>query len=174
MVEKDVKKVIWDINPAPEEHQSWFDLENIIYTLLIGGAVAFLAWLLVSNDFKSILKKKDVAFQQKPGDLDITVEKDVLLSRLEEAIKDKDYRTAVRYQYLIVLKHLNENDVSHWKDFKLSTDYIKEIKDKSVKKEFASLTKYFNYSWYGNYKVNDSFFEKASGLSDSILSLIHI
>ena len=155
-----------------ETVESWFSFFNIIKYVVIILAAALLAWFLLKSEFTSLIKKKNIDFDPKIGDLDITIEEDVLLTSLQEAITKEDYRTAVRYKYLIVLKQLNEDQFINWKDYKLSSDYINEITDSNLQKEFRSLTEYFNYTWYGNYKVNRGFFDKAVTHFDSIKTKI--
>ncbi len=156
-----------------EPSTTWSSFINVFKYILILLAAGLIAWFLVKGEFKNLLKKKD-KFQLKPstGDLDITVERDVLLKSLEDSIKNNDFRSAVRYQYLIILKQLNEEDYIQWKDHKLSVDYIKEIKDPDLKKEFSKLTEYFNYAWYGNYSIKRRFLNKAGRYFDSIKSKI--
>lgn len=160
--------------PEVEEEQvnSWFSAINILKYIVIILAAGLLAWFLLRSEFKSLIKKKNKSIDPVAGDLDITIQQDVLLTRLQEAIDKRDFRTAVRYKYLIILKQLNEDQYIKWKDYKLSSDYIEEITDPILQKEFRSLTEYFNYAWYGNYQVKADFFNKAVTHFDSIKSKI--
>jgi len=79
---------------------------------------------------------------------------------LEKTIKEKNYRLAVRYYYLLILKQLNESGLIHWQSEKTNRDYIKEIKNKSIKDIFKKLTFIYEYTWYGKYPLSKNDFEQ--------------
>lgn len=138
---------------------------KIVMYVLAGVAVVALIWFLLSTQSSTFIAKKNHVKNRYVEELDIRVDENILRQKLEEAEASQSYKKAIRYAYLLNLKALNEKDKIIWKEYKLSSDYLSELKDKSLKADFKSMTKYFNYAWYGkrnistdNYlKVKDTF-----------------
>lgn len=73
---------------------------------------------------------------------------------IEQALSDKNYRYAVRLQYLKSLKVLADKDLIEWKKNKTNHDYLLEVNNSPFHNEFGKLTKTFNYIWYGDKHIN--------------------
>lgn len=72
-----------------------------------------------------------------------------------------DYRLAVRYYYLWLLKKLSANEIIDWHWDKTNSDYLYEIKNTILKKDFEYLSYVYDYSWYGDFPINEAAFAKA-------------
>ena len=79
---------------------------------------------------------------------------------IAQAIKDKDYRLAVRYHYLKVLKYLIENEYIDWHPEKTNRDYINDMRTHNLSAPFRNLTFIYDYIWYGNFSPNPKVFEE--------------
>lgn len=79
----------------------------------------------------------------------------------QSAKKTGDYRMAVRYYYLWLLKKFTDNEIIDWHWDKTNSDYLYEIKNNVLKKDFEYLSYIYDYSWYGDFPLNDESFEKA-------------
>jgi len=77
---------------------------------------------------------------------------------ISKAIKDQNYRLAIRYFYLKILKQLTEIELIKWEIQKTNEDYIKELSEKRIKEKFKSITRLYDFVWYGNFKINESQF----------------
>jgi hypothetical protein len=75
--------------------------------------------------------------------------------------KAQDYRLAVRYYYLWLLKKLSANEVIDWHWDKTNSDYLYEIKNTMLKKDFEYLSYVYDYSWYGDFPIDEAAFAKA-------------
>lgn len=80
---------------------------------------------------------------------------------IENTKKDDNYRLAVRYYYLWLLKKLSVNNIIDWNWEKTNSDYLYEIKDASLRKEFEYLSYVYDYSWYGEFTLTGELFDKA-------------
>ena len=78
---------------------------------------------------------------------------------INEAIKQKNYRLAIRYYYLLSLKILSENKKIEWQLQKTNEDYIKELSASAYKIDFENITKIYDYVWYGEFPVDAFKFE---------------
>ena len=70
---------------------------------------------------------------------------------IQMALAKNDYRLAVRYQYLKILKILIDKGIIEWHPDKTNRDYIKEINLENIRNKFSHLTFIYDYVWYGNF-----------------------
>ncbi|MEI6310815.1 MAG: hypothetical protein WCP57_01005 [Bacteroidota bacterium] len=73
---------------------------------------------------------------------------------IQEAIKNKQYRLAVRLQYLNTLKKLNENNYIQWSIEKTNWQYMFELKE-PYKSKFVQITTVFDWVWYGEHSIDE-------------------
>lgn len=73
---------------------------------------------------------------------------------IELAVGQEDYRKAVRLVYLYALKLLSNHEVIEWRPYKTNHDYQYEIQNKLFQQKFATLSVYFEYIWYGEFKAD--------------------
>ena len=72
-----------------------------------------------------------------------------------------DYRLAVRYYFLWLLKRMSDREIIDWHWEKTNSDYLYEIKNQVLRKDFEYLTYVYDYSWYGDFPLDDKAFAKA-------------
>lgn len=80
---------------------------------------------------------------------------------IEETKKSGNYRLGVRYYYLWLLKKLSNREIIDWHWDKTNTDYLYEIKDSGLRKDFEYLSYVYDYSWYGEFDIDQAAFSKA-------------
>lgn len=78
---------------------------------------------------------------------------------IAEAVKQNNFRLALRYYYLLSLKKLSENNIIDWQQQKTNEDYKKEIKLNTIQLQFDKITKIYDYVWYGEFEVDAPKFE---------------
>ena len=154
--------------------KSWFDIKNseeafnmTDLMLKIGGVIIFLLviyfifkavmnnegrWVFGRSSDKTIIPVTDIE-----SNLDITD-----FNKLtKNAEKNEDFRLAIRYYYLWLLKRLSNAEIIDYDVDKTNSDYYSEIASESVKNQFSYTSYLYNYIWYGEFKVNASEFKKA-------------
>ncbi|WP_350287061.1 DUF4129 domain-containing protein [uncultured Croceitalea sp.] len=149
---------IFGINISPEA----FNILEILIYVLMGALVIYLLIRLLANEkFNSIFVKKaksiadiDLA-EQHIEDLDL----DELLNK---AIKNKNYRLAIRYHYLRVLKKLSHANLIEWHFDKTNADYQKEIEKPKIKSGFKRVSYLYDYIWYGEQPIDEASYTKAN------------
>lgn len=85
-------------------------------------------------------------------------------AKIEEATSRHDYRAAIRWHYLKSLSYLSSRRLINWKTDKTNDDYLHELQGQSFLPSFREITKMFEYSWYGNFLVSESFYLKSRKL----------
>lgn len=136
----------------------YFIFRILPYILL--GVLIFLLirFFLKVNSNRLIMKARE------QGRVSITEEEQIIKNEdipalIKEAIKQKNYRLAIRYYYLLSLKHLTENETISWQPQKTNEDYIKEIDKTNLKDGFKNITRIYDYVWYGEFGVDALKFE---------------
>ncbi len=126
-------------------------LEYIIYVLLF-VILLIVLYKLLGLDYQTlVLRKKKTTV----GDIPV-FEEDIHRLDVEgliaESIRNRQYRYAVRWLYIKLLKLLSEKDLIEWEINKTNTDYARELKNTDRYKAFNRLTFIFEYIWYGEFE----------------------
>ena len=80
---------------------------------------------------------------------------------LQKAIDNKDYRLAIRYYYLSVLKTLSNKKLIDYHKDKTNSEYLFEIEDTNTRKHFSYLSYVYSYIWYGEFPIDETNFKLA-------------
>lgn len=73
---------------------------------------------------------------------------------------EKNYNSAFRYQFLAILKSLTDSNKIKWTQEKTNIDYLYELKDTEIKKQFERAVYIFNHVWYGDFKINQQDYKR--------------
>ncbi len=148
---------IFGINLSPEMYQI---IKFIIYGLLIVFAIYILVKLLVGDNASSFFSRKS----KMVAPLNIQeehIENVDLDSYIKNALKEENYRLAIRYMYLKSLKLLSLNNIIDWHFEKTNSDYYREIASESLKENFKITSYLYDNIWYGEYALDKAGFENA-------------
>jgi len=129
---------------------------SIIYLILAAAAIAFIVWGLTRAQFLGFItgKSKTIVPEHEVTEEDIhAIEYE---TELQKAEREKDYRRAIRLQYLEVLKELTDRGWIDWKPNKTNREYDNELRDTPWRKKFQNLTLIFEYVWYGEFEIGES------------------
>ncbi len=80
---------------------------------------------------------------------------------IQQALADNNYRLAVRYYYLFMLRLMNEKEIISWELQKTNADYNRELEKTVHKKPFARITRLYEYIWYGDFPIDETNYRKA-------------
>lgn len=92
---------------------------------------------------------------------------------LKRAISNDNYRLAIRYYYLILLKKLAIKKYIEYHKDKTNSEYLFELKSKQIKKEFSYLSYIYSYVWYGEFHVNEQKFNVIENKYKSFINSIN-
>lgn len=79
---------------------------------------------------------------------------------INDAVKNRNYKLAVRLWYLMTLKQLADRGLINWKAGKTNFEYIRELRETPCAGEFIRLTNSFELYWYGEFKIDSSDYEQ--------------
>jgi len=134
---------------------------QILPYLFLLGCIAFVIWLVIKLNPGS----KILASQETPG-VFFSEEEQIIKSKdikklIQKALENKDYRLAVRYYYLLILKRLTDAELIEYEFDKTNSEYFKEISEASINSSFRKITTIYDYIWYGNFVVTQEDYQKA-------------
>ncbi len=122
-------------------------------------------------DLIRIRKRKNVLMPKVDLSEDERIIQEENLDELiTKALKNKDYRLAVRYNYLKVLKKLMEDDLIKWRADKTNRDYLKELKNSPLADAFKHLTFLYDYIWYGKFPATEEELNQTQNLVKNFFS----
>ena len=75
---------------------------------------------------------------------------------ISKAENQQDYRLAIRYHFLRMLKTLTDKNLIDWNPEKTNRDYISEISASELKEQFKDASRIFDYVWYGEFSINET------------------
>jgi hypothetical protein len=137
-------------------------IEYLIYALMGGLAIYLLVKFLVGENLGAIFSKKATSLI----DINLSeehIEKLDLDALIKDAVDQKNYRLAVRYHYLGVLKHLSLKNIIEWQYEKTNLDYQQEISNNTLKPLFQEVSYLYDYIWYGEQDIDAVKFSAAEG-----------
>lgn len=146
--------------------------------LKIGGVLLFI--IVVYFIFRAIINKEGAWVFGKSSDKSIIPVTDIeanihatdFKQLIAEAEKNSNYRLAIRYYYLWLLKKLSNAEIIHYDVEKTNNDYRNEIAIPKIKEDFAYTSYLYNYIWYGEFDVNTDQFNKAKLAFNKFLNSI--
>ncbi len=133
-----------------------------LFYLAIAGAVIFLVYIIFNEGgtslFTSKRNKKINNYQEITAN---NIENTDINSLIKDAENNQDFRLAIRYHYLLVLKTLSLKDHIRFEEDKTNSEYQSEVSTTPFSKNFAYTSYLYNYVWYGKFPLSFSKYEKA-------------
>jgi hypothetical protein len=126
----------------------------ILFALLIGALLYLVLRVLGINPFrkKTESNKITIALDELEENLDTAS----IDPHLFEAIKNKNYKLAIRLYYLMIIQKLSIKEKIIWKKYKTNRHYLIELKEKSEYPVFKKLTYIYEKSWFGEKDISET------------------
>lgn len=122
--------------------------------ILILFAVAVI-WFLIQNKMNIFGSGKSVLLpvQGEEGDA-ANIFTANLREAADKAAENGDYRLAIRFSYLQLLKVFSENGLISYGTDTTNSEYLDQLYARPCHKDFFNVTRSYEYTWYGNMPVN--------------------
>src|SRR5690606_2246929 len=124
------------------------EILNIIIAIIAIIAVGYLIHYLNKKGFIKLFAPKDQqVINEKYIEENIeSINFDLLIT---DAKQNQNYRKAVRYYYLSMLKSWSQNNLIEYLPNKTTKQYLNEIKNKNTALSFQYLSYIYENIWYG-------------------------
>lgn len=136
--------------------------ENIAFTrtLIIWAVIIFcvilVIWLLWRSDLSRLVRPESKLttfnFNEITDDLS-TINFDKMI---DEALKNNDFRTAIRWNYLKCLFLLEKGGHLMFQPSKTNIDYLNDLRKSDFLSEFKAVSRIYDYVWYGKFTVDQT------------------
>lgn len=156
---------------------SRLDFKTVAQGLLIFLAILILAFVVfkaIAGD--AILTNKQIE-RNRPivlEDIEQNLDRADVESFLDKAIRNQEYRLAVRLYYLSIIKKLSATGAIQWKKDKTNGNYLNEMRkgEHPRLQEFRNVTRIFEYVWYSDTDFDGGKFEEVKTDFKGLLSAI--
>jgi len=132
-------------------------VEVLFWILVIGGFLTFLALFLSNSNvklFRSSREIKTVEVEEETDDIfAINYQREI-----DKAIRAGNYRQAIRFMFLNLLRDLSQKNIITYKQDKTNLDYLLQLHNTAWYDGFFKLARNYEYTWYGHFDVNDEKF----------------
>lgn len=145
----------------------------LLIALLILVLVFVIYKIIVDNARRSDKKVDNNFDESEPGyeHLDhVELPKSELELRLEAALKEGNYREAVRIWFIFIIKGLKENNWITWERKKTNTSYLYEMRDKPQYRLFSKSVTLFELIWYGKHEITQEEYEQLEPLFKKMIA----
>ncbi|KAB1067379.1 hypothetical protein F6U93_11070 [Tamlana haliotis] len=170
-------KELEDIDPEEDNNEDHFSINlgpiDWFFYIAIIAAVIFLVHLILKEGGSSLFTSK--------RNKSVTIDDDITAENIEnadietlikQAEKDTNYRLAIRYYYLLVLKTLSLNNLIKFEDDKTNAEYLSELHNTKLDKDFGYISYLYNYIWYGEFPLDIDSYNKAKSNFNNFLKRV--
>ncbi|GAA0872259.1 hypothetical protein GCM10009117_14060 [Gangjinia marincola] len=134
----------------------WSLIVRSLPYILIAGLLALIVYLFIRFNPGEAIKRDQELPQVFLSDDDKIIQSRNIDDLIAQALKQKNYRLAVRYYYLRMLQQLKEKELIQYEAQKTNADYAVELAQSTIYPSFRDLTKIYDYTWYGNFEVGET------------------
>lgn len=169
----DVFKDLFDINSDARAADLTDIALQVFYVVIFLLVVFFIVKAIINKEGNWVFGKSSDKSIIPVTDIENNIYETDFQSLITAAEGENNYRLAVRYYYLWLLKSLSEAQMIEYDVEKTNSDYFLEI-EKTEAKDLFSYTSYlYNYIWYGEFDIDNNQFQKAKNAFTHFLNTIN-
>jgi len=147
-------------NNRQNSSSAWSGIFAALPYIAITVFIVLLVWYLVANNF--------ILFRNRSTSLPATeVQEDTgdifaidYATAIRQALQQKNYRLAIRLQYLELLKKLSDKGLIHFLPDKTNFEYLMQLRSSGYYDDFFTATRNYEYSWYGLFDISENMYQK--------------
>lgn len=144
-----------------EAHGLLLSFLDMLPYLIVAGVLIFAIWLFNKLNPAAVLleepEQNKVFFSEEE---EIVQSRDIR-SLVSTALEEGNFRLAIRYHYLMILRKLDRKGIISYESAKTNADYLREIRQKSIQDQFKHLTWIYDFTWYGSFSAGKEDYNKA-------------
>lgn len=145
---------------------------KILYYVALAALIFFIVRAILRKEGYWVFNKKQPSVEIVSANIETQLREANFDELIKEAVKSSNYNLATRYYYLKILKVLSDKGVIEWDPEKTNSDYLYEIKNAQLQKQFQYISYIYNYSWYGEFDLNQEAWHRAESGFKSFLKSV--
>lgn len=133
--------------------------QTFLWLLIVCCFVAVLAVYLGNSNVR--LFRRSSASIRNDGEGETALENIFEINyqqEIDRAVRDRNYRLATRLLFLRLLKNLSDKNIIRYQQGLTNFDYLAQLHPTRYYPDFARLTRYYEYTWYGQFEVDQERF----------------
>lgn len=123
--------------------------------IVIAVVLYFLINFLLGKQGNLFFSRKNRKVKINAEDLDENIHDINFPDRITQHENQAEYRQAIRYHFLYLLKQLTDKKIIDWNPEKTNKDYSLEFKNQSQKQDFLKMAYIYDYVWYGEFSLDE-------------------
>lgn len=131
-----------------------------VFYILVAGAILYVIVKILQNINSSPAIDLDKGRIYTLSEVEEKILEIDLNEILNNALLNKDYRLALRINFLIIIKMLSLKGKINWTKEKTNWEYYHEIKDPSIAIKFKEIVVPFETIWYGEHELTEAQFNR--------------
>ena len=128
---------------------------RILAIIVIAFILYFLIRFLVGKEGGFFFGKRNKKLEISDTDLHENIHEINFPESIAQFERQKDFRSAIRYQFLFVLKKLADKKLIDWNPENTNRDYLYQLKTENHKQKYTQLAYVFDHVWYGEFLINE-------------------
>ncbi|TXD81953.1 DUF4129 domain-containing protein [Subsaximicrobium wynnwilliamsii] len=143
---------------------------KIFYVVIFLLVVFFIVKAIINKEGNWVFGKSSDKSIIPVSDIENNIYATDFKTIIAEAEANGNFRLAIRFYYLWLLKQLAEMELIDYDVEKTNSDYHNEITSEVTKKEFSYTSYLYNYIWYGEFAIDQIQFNKAKHAFSKLLN----
>ncbi|MDO5510657.1 MAG: hypothetical protein Q4F57_08170 [Weeksellaceae bacterium] len=127
---------------------------NLIAVVGIGILIFIIVKYLLTYKDKFFFEKKAEKLKNNVSDLHEDIHEIDFLTEIANHEQKSDWRLALRYGFLKILKTLTDKGIIDWDAEKTNQDYYQEIQNTALQSQFLQSIYWFDHVWYGEFPIS--------------------
>lgn len=135
-------------------------------------AVGFIVYNILGDGNKSFFTRGQL---RKINNYEITaenIENADIPTLIKQAEESGNFRLAIRYNYLLLLKTLSYKNLITFEEDKTNNDYINELRKQPFGSSFQYISYLYNYIWYGEFLINKNQYHLAKDNFNNLINQV--
>ncbi len=168
-----ISKIIEFFNTSDVDAAKIFRTIKItFYVIILLGVIYILIKLFLNKEMRWIFKKNPDSGQTEFKSIVEDISEVDFKELIDKAISYENYRLAIRYYYLWLLKGLDKASLIQYDVEKTNYDYQEELSHSTFSEDFKRASYYYSYIWYGEFLIGEKEFSTTSAVYDKLLKQI--
>lgn len=146
-------------------------LEVAFYVVVIVLVAFFIIKAIRKRQFKAPIDATEEIIDDAAISIAQVMKEDNFALKIQQLESAEQYRYAIRYYFIWLLKSLKEKNIIQFSNEKTAEDYIPEIQDPIMKQSYKYASCLYNYIWFGKFDINESQYAQYAAVFQKLIDI---
>ena len=147
---------------------------NILIWITVIICVILVIRIFLRSEISGLISSRSMSIKFNFSDITEELDKIDFTEKITGALKENDFRLAIRWHYLKTLHLLNKTGKINFESYKTNIDYINELRSEKILPEFKNLNRIYDHVWYGEYLLNEETYQGNSSFFIQFEKLLNV